>query len=155
VFDLEEELHRIRLALRDAGIQYALCGGLAVGVHGYPRATVAIDLLIRPGDELASQEVVAALGYVIKARPMRFSDGAMEIRRISKIDPLDGETLMVDFLLVTPLLEEVWRGRERLTWRGDDLFVVSREGLVALKRLRGSEQDLADIARLQAHDETD
>ena len=36
---------------------------------------------------------------------MSFSQGATEIRRISKIDPRDGETLMLDLLLVTPAIE--------------------------------------------------
>ncbi len=30
------------------GSHYGLCGGLAVAVHGYPRFTKDIDILIRP-----------------------------------------------------------------------------------------------------------
>lgn len=36
-------------ALKQAGVRYALVGGLAVGVHGYPRATKDVDFLV--GDE--------------------------------------------------------------------------------------------------------
>lgn len=84
---------------------------------------------------------------------MRFSGGATEIRRISKVDPGDGETLILDFLLVTQAVEEVWRTRECVQWRGRDLFVVSREGLITLKLLRSSEQDLLDIKRLRGEHE--
>jgi len=72
--------------LESQGIQYALCGGIAVAVHGFTRATVDID---------------------------------------------------------------VWETRERLAWRGRPITVVSREGLVKLKKFRGSKLDLADIEYLE------
>jgi len=46
VLDLYEELKAIVAALDENGIDYALCGGLAMAVWGAPRATVDIDLLI-------------------------------------------------------------------------------------------------------------
>ncbi len=33
-------------ALRDAGVPFALVGGIAVGAHGYPRATKDVDYLV-------------------------------------------------------------------------------------------------------------
>ena len=153
MFDLEEELDLLRTAFHEASVEYALCGGLALGVHGFPRATIDIDLLIRSDDEERAEAVARELGYSIKARPMSFSGGATQIRRVSKIDPDDGETLILDFLLVTHQTEEVWQSRERLEWRGRHLFVVSREGLIALKLLRSSEQDLLDIKRLRGEHE--
>ena len=36
-------------ALTRVGVQHALCGGLAVGAHGFPRATKGVDFLV--GDE--------------------------------------------------------------------------------------------------------
>jgi hypothetical protein len=151
VYDLEEELSQLRDILLERGIAYALCGGLAVGIHGFPRATVDIDLLIRPEDEPLVEEAAASLGFNIKARPMSFSRGATEIRRISKIDPADGEVLMLDLLLVTSAVEHVWDSRLHVTWRDRDLCVVSREGLIALKRLRSSKLDLADIEHLETN----
>lgn len=149
MFDLEQELLRFRDALDEARIAYALCGGMAMGVHGFPRATVDIDLLIRPEDYPRVERVAAELGFTFKANPMTFSGGAMEIRRISKIDPSDGEVLMLDLLLVTPASEEVWRTRETRAWHGRPLSVVSRNGLIALKRFRSSKLDLADIEHLE------
>ncbi len=149
MFDLDEELTRLRDRLEDARIEYALCGGLAMGVHGHPRATIDIDILIRPVDESSVEAIARSLGYAIKAHPMTFSAGATEIRRISKIDPRDGETLMLDLLLVTAAVESVWDSRMRVMWKGRELGVVSAEGLIALKTLRSSKQDIADIARLR------
>jgi hypothetical protein len=42
VLDLYEELTRIIAALDERHVEYALCGGLAMAVWGYPRATVDI-----------------------------------------------------------------------------------------------------------------
>jgi hypothetical protein len=150
VLDLYEELGAVVDALESHHLQYALCGGLAMAVHGFTRATVDIDLLV-PADAVdAIESVVADLGYTVKALPMRFSDGAVQIRRVSKIDRSDGDTMMLDLLLVTPATEDVWAARQQLTWRDRPIVVVSREGLVALKRFRSSRQDLVDIERLES-----
>jgi hypothetical protein len=59
-----------------------------------------------------------------------------------------GQVLSVDLLLVTPEIREVWDSRVQADWEGGELSVVSREGLIALKNLRGSAQDNADISAL-------
>jgi hypothetical protein len=148
VFDLEQELAAIVDALTNAAVPYALCGGLALAVHGAPRATVDIDLLVRQEDVERIHEAVGVLGFTFRARPMQFAGGAVSIARISKIDTSDGETLMLDLLLVTHDLEPIWDEREAFQWNGRALSVVSRAGLIALKKIRSSAQDLADIERL-------
>lgn len=149
MLDLFEELTQLIATLEERGVQYALVGGLAMAVWGFPRATVDIDLLV-PRDHLAATEAVAeSLGYIIKARPMSFSSGAMVIHRQSKLDPDGGDVLMLDLLLVTPQIEDVWREREQVEWQQGIISVVSREGLIKLKRFRSSGTDLDDIAWLQ------
>ena len=49
-FDLQEELLGLCQAFASEGIEYAVCGGMAVAVHGYPRATQDIDMLVREED---------------------------------------------------------------------------------------------------------
>ena len=86
---------------------------------------------------------------------MTFHRGAIDIRRLSKIDSSDGDLLMVDFLLVTPAVEAAWKDRFRVASSSGSVFVVSREGLIALKSFRRSGQDMADIERLEgSHDES-
>lgn len=41
---------RCNLLFTQAKIPYGVCGGVAVCLHGYPRNTVDIDLIIRPED---------------------------------------------------------------------------------------------------------
>lgn len=46
-------------------------------------------------------------------------------------------------------VEDVWSGKEKIDFMGHDLAVVSRKGLIKMKRLAGRPQDLADIDRLE------
>ncbi|MDP9192172.1 MAG: hypothetical protein M3P06_10780 [Acidobacteriota bacterium] len=149
MLDLEQELGSIIDALSAEEIEYALCGGLAMAVHGAPRATIDIDLLVREEEVERIRVVVGHLGFTFRAFPMTFAGGNIRIERVSKIDPGDGETLILDLLLVTPELEAAWRGREIRPWRGGFLTVVSRTGLIQLKTYRSSTQDRADIERLE------
>ena len=152
MFDLYEEFNSIVSALEEHGIDYAVCGGLAMAVHGLPRATVDIDLLIL-GESLEEvRELARTLGYTIEAFPMTFSRGAVEIRRLSKIDRDSGIVLSLDLLLVTPEIVEIWQSRTEVAWEAGSLWVVSRRGLMALKSLRSSAQDLADIEQLKEID---
>lgn len=148
MLDLEEELAQLVAALHEHHVQYALCGGLALAVHGHPRATVDIDLLVPEGDLTDAKRVAAVLGFTVAALPMTFHGGAVPIHLVSKIDVTDGEILMLDLLQVTTQTEHAWSSREIHAWRGHPIAVVSREGLIALKRLRSSAQDAADIAVL-------
>ena len=149
MLDLFEELVALIEGLESRGVEYALCGGLAMAVWGLPRATVDIDLLIPPSAVPAAEAVAGSLGYTVKARPMNFCDGAILIQRISKLDPAGGDVLMLDLLLVTPPIEDVWTSRMRAEWDGGMISVVSREGMVKLKTFRSSGTDLDDIKRLQ------
>jgi hypothetical protein len=150
VLDLFEELASVLAALDDFSVDYALCGGLAMAVWGVPRATIDIDLLIQPKLLDRALDAVRPLGYVIRARPMDFADGAISIRRVSKVDAASGDTLMLDLMLVTSAIEDVWAGREALRWERGTITVVSKEGLVKLKTFRSSGRDLDDIALLRS-----
>ena len=149
MLDLYEELKGLIARLDEGGIEYALCGGLALALHGIPRATVDIDILIQRESLGQVQAIVGGLGYIIKAEPMTFSQGAVEIHRFSKRDEETGYWLHLDFLLVTPRIKKIWESREERQWEVRTLWVVSREGLIYLKSLRGSGQDREDIEKLK------
>ena len=46
--DIYQEFVLIIDALNRQGIDYAVCGGISMAIHGLPRFTRDIDLLIRP-----------------------------------------------------------------------------------------------------------
>lgn len=148
---LLDELSQLISALDDGGIEYAVCGGLALTIHGFPRATFDIDVLIRPESLEKAYEIAAKFEYDIRGLDMSFKERAVEIRRVSKIDD-DGEVLPLDFLLVTSHVEDVWETREKLIWQDKILWIVSRDGLIKMKELAGRDKDLIDIGRLKDED---
>lgn len=145
---LLDELSQIISALDENEIEYAVCGGLSMAIHGFARATLDIDVLIRPESLEKAYQVGAEEGFDIRGLDISFKERAVEIRRISKIDD-NGEVLSLDLLLVTPQVEDVWKTREQIDFLGKKLSVVSREGLIKMKTLAGRQQDLADIERLE------
>lgn len=132
--------------LEAAGVEYALAGALALAVHGVPRATTDIDLLIPAQAVEAALAVAARRDFRFAALPMRFADG-MEVRRVSKVE--GEETLTLDLLLVNDHLREVWETRVRVPVERGAIWVVSRAGLVRMKAWAGRPQDLADLRRLE------
>ncbi len=145
---LLQELLAITNDFEKNEIEYAVCGGLAMAIHGFARATLDIDVLIRAESLEKAYRVAAERGYDIKGLDMSFKERAVEIRRVSKIDD-DGEVLSLDLLLVTSQVEDVWESIEQVILSENRLFVVSKEGLIKMKTLAGRPQDLADIERLQ------
>jgi hypothetical protein len=149
---LLEELLGITSDLEKNGIEYAVCGGLALTIHGFPRATFDIDVLIREESLESAYQIAAKKGFDIKGLDMSFKERAVEIRRVSKIDE-DGEVLSLDLLLVTPKVEDVWESREKLNLQAQDLWIVSHTGLIKMKELAGRPKDLIDIERLLGNEE--
>lgn len=145
---LDEQLKELVNKFEEHGIEFALCGGLAMAVHGLPRATVDLDFLIENKSWEPVEKVGRSLGFILKAAPMSFAHGKIEIRRISKIDP-EQNVLTLDALLVTTAIAEVWNSRLQIPWQNGSIWVVSRQGLIQLKKLSARPQDLADIARLE------
>jgi hypothetical protein len=145
---LLDELSQLISVLNDNAIEYAVCGGLSMAIHGFVRATVDIDILIREGSLERALKVAAKRGFDIRGLDLSFKEQAIEIRRVSKIDE-DGEVLSLYLLLVTPGIEDVWSTREQIDFMGEKLSVVSRDGLIKMKRLAGRPQDLAHIERLE------
>lgn len=145
---LLDELSQLITALDENKIEYAVCGGLALTIHGFPRATFDIDVLIRPESLEKGYEIAAQFGYDVRGLDMSFKERAVEIRRVSKIDD-DGEVLPLDFLLVTPRVEDVWETKEKLIWQNQQLWIVSREGLIKMKKLAGRAKDLIDVDRIE------
>lgn len=146
--DVYAELVGVIRALEAAQIDYALCGALALAVHGAPRATKDIDLIARKEDEARIRAVARAQGFSFEALPMEFKNSGIEVQRFTKL--VDGRPLMLDVLWLNAKLQPVWDDRLQLPWDEGTLFVVSRDGLITLKLTAGRPQDLVDIQNLTA-----
>jgi hypothetical protein len=149
MIDLHEEFVAIARAFEQQGIPYAVCGGMALAAHGFPRATVDIDLLI-PDDHMDKvRSCLKQLGYDHESGWMTFAGGGVRLFRVVKLDPSAGDFLVVDLLAASGDLTSVWEQRQRQETPDGSIWIVSRPGLIAMKRGRGSKQDLADIENLE------
>jgi hypothetical protein len=147
--DLLEEFSRLASAMEEEDIEYALCGGLAMAVYAFPRATLDIDILIEPRALERAKAVARKLGFDTEVGLMQFRRGATRIYRLTKLDPDSADVLILDLLLSTPEIRDVWEGRQRVPWDRGELPVVSKGGLIKLKSLRLSGQDRDDIENLR------
>ncbi len=147
--DIFEEFQKLIAKINQKQIPYAVCGGWALAIHGVPRATVDIDLLVLTENLEQIWHIAEELGYDVEGLPLSFDDGFLEIRRISKIDKESKTLFTIDFLLVTEGLTKVWETRENIDFENDKVWTVSREGLIFMKEISGRHKDLGDIESLK------
>ena len=69
---LLEEFTNIINALNERKIDYAVCGGWAMAILGYPRATIDIDLLILSDDLEKTWKIAESFGYDVEGLPLHF-----------------------------------------------------------------------------------
>lgn len=134
-------------------------GGLAVNLHGIPRATYDVDLVVRREARqlLACREALEGIGLRCRLPLMleslaAESDEALAARNLIAVtftDPND-PLREVDVLVAPPVPADELIARSRVMESAElALRVVSLEDLVAMKRASGREQDLADLRHLE------
>lgn len=147
--DVYKEFEELIDALNSAGVDYALCGGLAVIIYGYARSTTDIDILIRQQDLDAVRKVAIACGFDIESGCIPFNVGKENeyaIHRMLKF--VDDVYLVLDLMFVEPLYGDIWEKRGFVEVGGRRIQVISKEGLAEMKKEAGRKQDLADLDRL-------
>lgn len=150
---LTQELNQLTEAFDAAKVEYALCGGLAMAVHGHARATEDIDLLIREESLPAAIQASAVCGFTFESGWLKFRSGTPSEQKMFRLlKPLGDTHLMLDLLVVTPAFESVWQERQNFKRDGKSLSVVSIDGLIEMKSLSGRNRDLSDIERLRGDD---
>lgn len=153
MLNLVDEFKKITEKLNELGIEYAICGGMAMAIHGHLRSTIDIDILILSNSIEIVKTEMATFGYLLEASPMSFSDGKIQIERITKIEKDSGDFLSLDLMIVTDEIQSIWDTREEVQWDTGSIIVVSKEGLIRLKQFRNSKQDIVDIEFLEKENE--
>lgn len=155
-------LETIFRALEEARVRYLVVGGVAVVLHGHPRFTADLDLVLSldPANLRAALDALAGLGYGPRA-PVRADDLLDPRRREEWIR----EKGMVVFSLCSPkhpttevdiFVEEPFpfeAARSRAVWGdlGDTRVpIASIADLVEMKRRAGRPLDLEDVRSLEA-----
>jgi hypothetical protein len=136
---LSEAVKDLAAALSKAGFKWALCGGLAVGVHARPRGTDDVDIIVD------SEDSVEAIALLAGASFKRARAHAITHKRTG----VEVELLTAAFLKVPdPIVQKALLTASHAQVGAASIPVVSREGLVAMKLARSEYQDLADIAAI-------
>jgi hypothetical protein len=150
------------LALREAQVRFVVIGGIAVGVHGYVRATKDLDIVPDP-----EPENVARLSSLLReldaehvgvgdfaagefphdpTDPEQLAQGA-NFRLETRLGPLD-IMQWVSGIDEDPAYPALAREAISVDFRGGPLLVCGLEHLLAMKRAAGREQDLQDLRQL-------
>jgi hypothetical protein len=154
--NLKQELERLVDALSEANVGFAICGGIAVTIHGAPRFTKDIDLLVLDEHLEQALRVAEQCGFALPAAPMRFDAGGPKERHVRRVSKPDGANLLtLDLILVQPGFAEVWASRELVAWENRVVPVVSISGLALMKRWAGRDQDALDLKNLGVEDDVE
>lgn len=149
MINLKSELLAIVDALNGASCPYAICGGLAVAIHGAPRNTRDIDLLATQSEVDTITTELKKLGYTRESGRILFQTGTIDEHFAFRFTKIEGADLLpVDLIVVAGFLNEVWESRVALEVDGRNVSVVSLNGLAKMKRSSGRQQDIADLAAL-------
>jgi hypothetical protein len=116
-----------------------LIGGLAVGVHGFVRATDDLDFISRLPLDLTRERLRAA-GIETRLRRADAFEGGF--------DCLKGELDGIPFDVLPPLVPIAWESAVALDIGRAKLKVVDLDALLGLKFRAAGPQDLLDAARL-------
>jgi hypothetical protein len=147
--------------LNRAGVQYLVVGGIAVNLHGVPRVTQDLDLLVDMSSRnvLKLIRVLEALGYQPRP-PVRGEDLADDKKRETWIREKGMRVFSlyhrnipvqeVDILVDAPLTYHDAASRKVVKNARDlEIPLASIPDLITLKRPAGRKQDLSDIAMLR------
>jgi hypothetical protein len=143
---LTDDFKEFLRSLNANRVAYLLMGGYAVGLHGYPRATVALGIWVSPTADNATRviETLGAFGFDSPAlEPKLFTDPRSLVRfgvppfRIEIMTSIDGV--------------QYGACRQRAVAydvEGMSVPVISLADLKTNKRAAGRNKDLADLDHL-------
>lgn len=144
------EFDQIIRRFSDKNVEYAVIGGLAVGLYGYIRATEDIDFLVHTKDMRIAGAILDRLGYRQKREPWRFKDTQLVLQRFVKLADAPDEISVVDLLEAdTPENLNMIANAIQVKFSDILIRVLSASDLVEMKRARNSDKDKLDIQYLE------
>ena len=129
--------------------KYVVIGGIAAVLHGVPRATFDLDILIEAKLDNAQRLLDALLEAGLGTASLTSAEGLL-----SQDITIFKDRVRIDVQISTPGLkfEEAWERRVVMEYQGQEFFVLSRADLIASKRAAGRKVDLEDVRLLELGD---
>lgn len=131
--------------LKEHKVDFVIIGATAFPVYGYARATLDIDIFIRPTKINAERtwKALKAFGY--------------DVSDIEVDELLKKKLLIRQYLLETDIhpfvkgvtFEEVWRNKVRAKFGDTFVYFASLDDLIKMKRAAGRVKDLEDLKYLK------
>ena len=145
---LNEDYRDILHSLSDEKVRFLLVGAYALAAHGYPRATMDIDIWVMPSPQNA-EAVLQALRrfgaplHNLTKEDLQIDGTVFQIgdapRRIDIITALSGLKF-----------EETYQNSISVNIEGIEVHIPSIEALIRNKRASGRTKDLADAEALES-----
>jgi hypothetical protein len=133
-------------------VKYVVIGGIASILHGVPRATFDLDILIEATPENAQRLLDALLDAGLGTAALT-SSRAILANEITVFK----DRVRVDVQTATPgvSFSDAWSRRKSLTYQGQEFFILSKQDLVSSKRAAGRPVDLEDVRLLELSETED
>lgn len=144
--DLAPDFSEFFASLIDAHVEFVLVGGYALALHGAPRYTGDLDILIRPTRENADRLIraIGAFGFPTDAlTPDRIVADTCLIQL--GVPPVQ---LHIMSAISGVTWDTVWAGHETALLSNMSIPFIGRAEFIANKRASGRPRDLADIDAL-------
>lgn len=127
-------------------VRYLVIGGIASVLHGVPRATFDLDLLIDASPDNAKRLLDALLEAGLGTAGLT---GAEDL--LSHEVTVFKDRVRIDVQTSTPGLtfRDAWERKVAMTYHGQPFHVVSKDDLIASKKAAGRPVDLEDVRLLE------
>ena len=127
-------------------VRYVVIGGIAAVLHGVPRATFDLYILIDANPDNAKKLLdallEAKLGTAALTTPAELLSQEITIFK---------DRVRIDVQTSTPGLkfDKAWEHRETMDFQSQKFYVASREDLITSKQASGRPVDLEDVRLLE------
>ena len=133
--------------LSEKKVKFLLVGAYAMAVHGYPRSTMDIDLLIMPEPENASLVLQALTVFGAPIEELSVDD----LQKEGIIFQIGVAPCRIDILTSIDGInfEDAYLRSELVDIEGIPIHVLSVQDIIVNKRATGRTKDLADAEMLE------
>jgi predicted nucleotidyltransferase len=134
----------VMTALADANVRFVVTGGAAIALHGFARPIADFDIVVDPAlpNLDAVERCLAQLGFRATL-PLPLSTVV-----VMRMLDATGREVDVNRLYPVPFASLLERASP-VSVEGRSIPIASRDDLIAIKRQRGRDYDLTDIALLE------